>query len=88
MVLQIPKNLVWVKIRCVYVCMCVLGRLQQKLVGRKKGEASQEAMEQLHLSAYGTSTKPVVIPVSTITGVHIILKITDNRTEWKSLQNF
>lgn len=85
------QNLVWVKIRCVWVCgdamYLTFGRLRQQLVGRKGREGSQEAMEHFHLSAYGTSTKPVVITVSTIAGVHIILvlKITGNRNEWKSL---
>jgi len=58
------------------------GRLQQQLVGRKQREASQEAMEHFHLSAYGTSTKPVVI-MSIIAGVHIILvlRIPGNRIQ-------
>lgn len=57
---------------CAAAMYLTFGRLWPQLVGRKRGEASQEAMEQFHPSAYGTSTKPVVITMSTLTGVPII----------------
>lgn len=47
-------------------------------------------MEHFHLSAYGTSTKPVVITMSTKAGVHIILvlKMPGNRNRVKIVTEF
>lgn len=93
MVLQIPKT--WSESRS-GVCECVWGcnvpRIWQitTTASRKEERRSQqEAMEHFHLGAYGTSTKPVVITMSAIAGVHIILvlKTPGNRLERTLLQN-
>lgn len=39
---------------------------------KEEKRSRQEATEYFHLGAYGTSTKPVVITMSTIAGVHFI----------------
>lgn len=72
------------------VCVCVVhltfGRLWQQLVGRKKKEAN---MIPWSIYICGTSTKSVVITMSTIAGVRVIsaLKISGYIIEGKPLWN-
>ena len=79
------QNLVWVNIRCVCACVCVcvcvsvwgcyvphIWQFVTTASRKEEKRSRQEAMEYFHLGAYGTSTKPVVITMSTIAGVHFI----------------